>query len=73
MSADAPATASFERTWARLDKPVSDQNVDRTWLWGPEAFTGAITEDYADAPDGTRTVQYFDKTRMEDNAYRGSD
>ena len=73
VSAEAPTTNTFERTWARTDKPVADDVVERTWMWGPEAFTGEIEEDYADAPGGTRVVQYFDKSRMEENAYRGTD
>ena len=73
VSAEAPANDAFDRTWARTDHPVETKVVDRTWLWGPAAFTAAIEEDYADAPNGTRTVQYYDKSRMEDNAYRGSD
>lgn len=55
----------FERNWARTDKPVADGVLTRTWMWGPEAFTGIMTEDYAQAPGGKRTVQYFDKSRME--------
>lgn len=57
--------ADFERTWARTDKPVADGRVSRTWMWGPESFTDIITEEYAEAPDGSRAVQYFDKARME--------
>lgn len=73
VSAEAPASNAFERTWARTDRPVADDVVDRTWMWGPEPFTAAIEEEYAGAPGGTRMVQYYDKSRMEDNAYRGSD
>lgn len=72
-AADAPANGAFFRTWSRTDKPVAERIVDRTWMWGPEAFTAPIVEDYANAPGGKRVVQYFDKSRMEDNAYRGSD
>ncbi len=61
----APATPEFDRTWARTDKPVADGNVDRTWMWGPEANTGAIEESYDESPEGVRTVQYYDKSRME--------
>ncbi len=68
-----PATAEFQRTWARTDKPVSDLAVSRTWMWGPDGFTGGMTEAYLEAPGGQRTVQYFDKSRMEDNSYRASD
>lgn len=61
---------TFDRTWSRTDLPVSEGLVNHTWMWGPEPFTGAMKEPYAEAPDGERVVQYFDKSRMEDNAYR---
>jgi hypothetical protein len=61
---DEPA---FERTWERTDRPVSEGLVNRTWMWGPEGHTPQMKEEYADAPDGERLVQYFDKTRMEIN------
>ncbi|HEX5165152.1 MAG TPA: hypothetical protein VFV93_07145, partial [Thermomicrobiales bacterium] len=61
-SIDNPAML---RTWQRTDKPVADLTVDRTWMWGPEPFTNAIPEPYAESPDGSRMVQYFDKARME--------
>jgi len=60
-----PANEHFERSWARTDKPVADGIVSRTWMWGPEAFTGSLMEPYAEAPNGEREVQYFDKTRKE--------
>jgi hypothetical protein len=34
-------------------------------MWGPEAFTGAMTERYVESPEEERVVQYFDKSRME--------
>ncbi len=55
----------FQRTWARTDKPVTDGQVSRTWMWGTESFTGTISEQYLESPGGTRDVQYFDKARME--------
>jgi hypothetical protein len=64
-SAEAPANAPFAATWSRTDDPVADGIVSRTWMWGPEAFSGLIDEPYADSPGGRRTVQYFDKSRME--------
>ncbi len=66
-AAVAPANPAFERTWARTDKPVADIGEDRTWMWGPVANTSAMQEDYAEAPGGKRTVQYYDKARMEIN------
>jgi hypothetical protein len=67
VSAADFANDAFARTWARTDKPVADLVVNRTWMWGNEAFTGEITETYAQAPGGNRKVQYFDKSRMEIN------
>ncbi|HUZ00267.1 MAG TPA: hypothetical protein VMU89_07945, partial [Thermomicrobiaceae bacterium] len=66
----APTTAAssnsyFDATWARTDKPVAAGQVSRTWMWGPAPFTDVLSERYADSPDGARTVQYFDKSRME--------
>ena len=61
-----PSVDPIERTWSRTDKPVADQRVNRTWMWGPEAFTEE-SEGYADAPAGQRDVVYFDKSRMEIN------
>ena len=71
--AEAPATGAFQRTWARTDQPVTSGTVSRTWMWGPQANTGLLQEAYAEAPGGTRSVQYFDKSRMEDNAWRTTD
>lgn len=61
----SPDTAAFTRTWARTDKPVADLQTSRTWMWGPKTTTGPVVEPYADAPGGNRTVEYFDKSRME--------
>ncbi|MEZ4570081.1 MAG: hypothetical protein R2849_07090 [Thermomicrobiales bacterium] len=63
----APEPPHFERTWARVDRPVDDLLVSRSWLWGPQANTDVLTEQYVDAPGATREVQYFDKSRMEIN------
>ena len=50
--------------WSRTDKPVAHGDAQRSWLWGPSAYaTGS--EPYAEAPGGQRTVQYWDKSRME--------
>jgi len=57
--------ASFHQTWARTDQPVADGRASRTWMWGPEPNTGLMHEAYAESPAGVRTVQYFDKSRME--------
>jgi beta-lactamase class A len=55
---------AFQRAWNRTDKPVARGKVTRTWMWGP-ALTAPMQEASADAPGGTRLVQYFDKSRME--------
>ena len=54
--------------WERTDRPVADQQVDRSWLWGPQA-NGIRNEPYTyEALDGNqRLVAYFDKSRMEIN------
>ena len=64
-TAAPPANDPFQRTWQRTDKPVADGQATRTWMWGPEAFTDAMPEPYAESPNGERQVQYFDKSRME--------
>ena len=66
-----PGNDAFRRTWARTDHPVAGGQAHRTWMWGPEAFTGVMEEEYAEAPGGVRTVQYFDKSRMEINDPEG--
>jgi hypothetical protein len=59
--------AAFDRVWDRTDRPVEEQVVDRTWMWGPAPASEPLHEPYADSPDGERTVMYFDKSRMEVN------
>ncbi len=59
------AEEAFQNTWARTDKPVADGQVNRTWMWGPEAHTTVISEEYDEHPSGRRPVQYWDKSRME--------
>src|SRR3989344_8394666 len=61
-----PDNEHFQRGWDRTDKPVKEGLVSRTWMWGP-AFSNEIQEDYIEGenPPGKRTVQYFDKSRME--------
>jgi len=71
LSAQSFADSAFESVWKRTDKPVADGRVGRSWLWGPAPFTDAIQEPYAEAPGGTRLVQYFDKSRMEINDPNG--
>lgn len=71
-SAIAPQTSAFQRTWERTDlDPLVRPYA--TWIWGESGFTSTMLEEYEEAPDGFRTVQYFDKSRMEDNSYRAPD
>jgi hypothetical protein len=62
----APAdTSAFARTWQRTDEPVRQMEANRTWMWGEGPITNPITEEYAESPDGHRTVTYYQKSRME--------
>lgn len=58
----------FASTWNRVDKPVLDLpgGAGRGYTWGPaiSQASGVTTEPYN---GGQRTVQYFDKARMEVN------
>jgi len=67
LSAQSFADSAFESVWMRTDKPLADNRTARSWMWGPQPFTEAIYEPYAESPGGTRLVQYFDKSRMEIN------
>ncbi len=58
------ADPAFYAVWLRTDKPVADNAVSRSWLWGPQPFA-TVVEEYAEGVSGTRLVQYFDKSRME--------
>ncbi|RIK38843.1 MAG: hypothetical protein DCC58_16145 [Chloroflexi bacterium] len=64
-SAAPPANPYFQRTWERTDKPVADGKANRTWMWGPEARSGPLLEEYEESPASQRVVQYYDKSRME--------
>ncbi|MEZ4570574.1 MAG: hypothetical protein R2849_09660 [Thermomicrobiales bacterium] len=72
-TAAPPGNGAFQRTWQRTDQPVIDGITARTWMWGPEANTDVLQEPYAEAPGGTRDVQYFDKSRMEITDPAGDD
>ncbi|HYI14403.1 MAG TPA: lamin tail domain-containing protein [Thermomicrobiales bacterium] len=65
VAAAPVATNYFFGTWAWTDKPVADAVVNRTWMWGPEAYSDAFMEPYTDSPGDLRLVQYYDKSRME--------
>ncbi|MDQ5851090.1 MAG: family 10 glycosylhydrolase, partial [Chloroflexota bacterium] len=64
--APAPADRAFGELWNRTDLAVARAQTGRSWMWGPQSFaTGS--EAYREAPGGRRTVQYWDKSRMEVN------
>lgn len=65
VAAELLALAPFDETWTRTDRPVVDDLIDRTWMWGDAPFTTVLTERYDDAEAGFRQVQYYDKSRME--------
>jgi uncharacterized protein YkwD len=60
------ADPAFQRTWERADGPVFLDDLNRSWLWGPDTFSSR-TEQYGDSPGAEREVAYFDKSRMEIN------
>jgi hypothetical protein len=57
----------FQNVWLRTEAPVAEGEVTRSWLWGPEPRSNGLEERYLNSPGQNRTVQYFDKGRMEIN------
>jgi Tol biopolymer transport system component len=70
-----PATfndPNMQIVWERTDRPVEMFVTQRSYMWGPNTLAGSpSTELYANSPGGNRTVQYFDKSRMEVNNPNG--
>ncbi len=64
------ADPAFNSVWQRTDKPVAEQRIARSWVWGPGGLM-ARTEGYIQSASGLRQVQYFDKARMEVNNPQG--
>jgi hypothetical protein len=58
---------AFQRVWTRQDLPIALHLTGRSWTWGPEPISEVVREQYAEGVEGKRTVQYFDKSRMEIN------
>ncbi|MHB8646847.1 MAG: hypothetical protein ACYDAR_13740 [Thermomicrobiales bacterium] len=62
---------AFRSVWERADLPTESGAVTRTFVWGPALFIAPDgpklprTEPYRDLADGLRTIQYFEKARME--------
>ncbi|MCU0494040.1 MAG: hypothetical protein MUD01_20820, partial [Chloroflexaceae bacterium] len=67
LAAPAIGTAAFQRLWNRYDLPVAEQVSGRSWTWGPAPISDLLRETLVDSAEGTRAVQYFDKSRMEVN------
>ncbi len=61
------ADPAFKQTWNRIDGPVKNGLVNRTYYWGPGPNSIGLLEPYAQGPGGQHLVQYFDKSRMELN------
>lgn len=59
--------AAFQRVWMRQDLPVAERVSDRSWTWGPAAISEVMREPFVEGSEAMRTVQYFDKSRMEIN------
>ncbi len=58
------ADPRFAAVWTRTDG--ESVRGGRTWYWGPGPWFD-YGEFYRQSPNGVRTVQYFDKARMEIN------
>lgn len=61
------ADPAFARIWDRLDRPVHQAEIARSYTWGGQRSDG-IQEEYRQGPQGFHLVQYFDKSRMEINS-----
>lgn len=58
---------AFQRLWDKQDRPIDQGLVtDRSWTWG-FPVSGVKEERLNQGVDHKRTVQYFDKSRMEIN------
>jgi hypothetical protein len=64
LAPSAQADAAFLRVWSRADWPVALKLASRAWTWGVHPLEQR-NEPFSDAPGGQRTVQYWDKARME--------
>jgi hypothetical protein len=58
------ADPAFYFTWRQTDQAVATGQVVRPWTWGEKPVL-TMQEPWADAPGGTRLVEYYDKGRME--------
>ena len=58
---------AFNRVWDRQDLAIALHLTGRSWTWGPEPISEVVREQFAEGIEGKRSVQYFDKSRMEIN------
>ena len=65
VGGDWPDDDPFGRVWERVDGPVANGIVDRSWMWGPVPLANDLQEPYSATTAGTRAVRYYDKGRME--------
>jgi Tol biopolymer transport system component len=65
------ADPAFQRVWTRTDQLVALGQAGRSWFWGPQP-NASRTEPLLESPNGSRLVQYFDKSRMEINNPSGN-
>lgn len=63
----AASHEAVQDLWWESDGPVAEEQVKRSWLWGPDSWIG-VSEPYDEEPNGARMVHYFDKARIEVNA-----
>ncbi|MFW6074842.1 MAG: hypothetical protein ACOC9Y_04555 [Chloroflexota bacterium] len=52
------------------DRPIAENRVSRDWVWGPGAISGPIDEPFEGDDQSERTVQYFEKGRLEVAVHR---
>ncbi|MBA2453397.1 MAG: CAP domain-containing protein [Chloroflexia bacterium] len=62
----AASHPAVQKLWWASDGPVAEEQVKRSWLWGPDSWI-AISERYDEEPNRARMVHYFDKARVEIN------
>jgi hypothetical protein len=62
----AKAPPAIGDLWFKVDGTVGRAQAEKTWLYGPDV-NKSVTENYSEAPQGQRSVWYFDKARLEIN------
>jgi hypothetical protein len=50
--------------WQQADGPIAAGDIQRSWVWGPQPLAQSV-EYYSASPEGTRTLVYFDKARLD--------